>query len=333
MRDTFSRTGILLVNLGSPKEPSVAAVREYLKEFLSDPYVVPVPRLLWWIILHGWILNTRPAKSAEKYQLIWTNEGAPLIVHSQRQTSLLKGFLGQDGQHPAIALAMRYGKPAIAEMLSSLKEKGCTSILVIPLYPQYASSTTGSIMEVVQTWAKINKDIPKIHVVKDFYDFPPYIEALAQSIRDFWQKNALPDTSSRLLMSFHGMPQKRIDQGDPYLSHCMKTAALLAKRLSLPENTWSVSFQSRFGKGKWLQPDTASVLQSLGERGIKRVDIICPGFISDCLETLEEIAIEGKNTFLSSGGKEFNMIACLNEREDWIHALVELVRTQIKAYL
>lgn len=319
------KTAVLLVNLGTPDAPTPAALRRYLGEFLWDPRVVEIPRLLWWLILHGIILTTRPAKSAAKYAQIWTSEGSPLKVHTEKQAKLLRGLLGVRGQRDIIVeWAMRYAQPAVGEKLDRLVEQGCTRILIVPMYPQYANSTTASVMDAVAAWQKGRRDLPEIRAVRSFPAQPGYIAALAASVRQHWERVGRPDAATRLVMSFHGIPKRTVERGDPYQRECEETAHQLADALGLKEGQWLHTFQSRFGRAEWLQPYTQSTLEQLGASGTRRVDVICPGFVADCLETLEEIAIENKAAFLGAGGKEFNYIPCLNERDDWIAALADL---------
>ncbi len=325
-------TAILLVNLGTPEAPTTPAVRRYLKEFLFDPRVVEVPRAVWWLILNGIVLNARPKRSAAKYAAIWTPEGSPLKVHTERQAKLLRGFLGRAGHRVAVAYAMRYGQPSIPATLSRLKAEGCTRILLLPLYPQYSSSATASSFDAAFAWARSLRNQPEIRTVRSFADDPAYIKALAGSVLEHWTANGRPTSSYRLIMSFHGLPRFGLDQGDPYHCECHKTGRLLAEALNLRADEYQVCFQSRFGRARWLQPYTATTLAALGKDGVERVDVICPGFPADCLETLEEIAIEGKATFQHAGGREFHYIACLNERDDWIHALAALAATHLQGW-
>jgi ferrochelatase len=277
-------------------------VRRYLAEFLSDTRVVELPRVLWLPILHGFVLRTRPAKSAEKYRLIWTAEGSPLAVHTARQASLLAKKLGSP-----VRYAMRYGEPAVAAAL-----RGLENPVVIPLYPQYSRSTTESVIDVLP------KGMP---AVRDFHDHPAYISALSSSIERFWKERGRAD---RLVMSFHGLPQRSVDRGDPYQKQCLATAALLARELNLEKEQFAVTFQSRFGAAKWLQPYTEPSLVELARAGTRRIDVVCPGFVSDCLETLEEIDIAARAAFLAAGGAELRYIPCLNEAPEWIDALAEI---------
>ena len=330
---TPARCAVLLINLGTPEAPTAAALRPYLKEFLSDPRVVEIPRPIWWLILNGIILNTRPTASAEKYATVWTPEGSPLKVHTERQAKLLKGLLGQHGHaNLTVAWTMRYGKPSVPDVLTRLKAEGHTRILLVPLYPQYAGSTTATALDAAYGWLQKTRNQPEIRAVRNYHDHPGYIAALAASVREHWGANGRPDSGYRLLMSFHGVPRFTLDKGDPYHCECQKTGRLLAEALGLQPEQYRVTFQSRFGRAEWLQPYTAPTLEALGKEGVKRVDVICPGFVGDCLETLEEIAIEGKASFLNAGGKEYHYIPALNERDDWIAALADVVTTHLQGW-
>lgn len=323
------RPALLLTNLGSPDAPDAPAVRRYLAEFLSDRRVVDLPRLLWLPILHGIILNTRSAKSAAKYAQIWTPEGAPLKVHTERQAKLVKGLLGEGGRKDILVdWAMRYGHPSIPEVLDRLAASGATHILVLPLYPQYAGSTTGSTKDAVDAWRARQSSPPEIALLPDYHDDAGYIAALAASVREHWQAHG---RGEKLVMSFHGIPQKAIDEGDPYAQQCETTARLLATALGLPAESWLLTFQSRFGPAQWLEPYTQPTLERLAREGVRRVDVLCPGFAADCLETLEEIAMECRQAFLAAGGREFHYIPCLNERPDWIAALAQLALKHLPA--
>jgi ferrochelatase len=324
------RTAVLLVNLGTPEAPTATALRRYLKQFLWDPRVVEIPRPIWWLILHGIILPLRPAKSAAKYAKIWMQDGSPLKVHTERQAKLLKGWLGEAGAAEiVVAWAMRYGQPSIASALDQFKRDGVERVLIVPLYPQYAASTSASVMDDVADWLKRSRNPPELRFIKHFHDHPGYIAALAASVREHWQTNGRPD---KLVMSFHGLPRRALDLGDPYYCECQKTGRLLAEALELAEKNYLITFQSRFGKAQWLQPYTQATLEKLGADGTARVDVICPGFVADCLETLEEIGLECKAAFLSSSGKEFHYIPCVNERPDWIAALRDLVSTHLSGW-
>jgi ferrochelatase len=325
------KTGILLVNLGTPDAPTAPAVRRYLKEFLGDPRVVEIPRAIWWLILNGIILNTRPKKSAAKYAKVWLKEGSPLRVYTERQTSLLQGYLSQRTKAPfVVEHAMRYGTPSIPGALRKLKEQNCQRILVVPMYPQYAASTTATVTDIVYRELQQMRNTPALRTIRNFHDHTGYIRALANSIDGYWVKNGRPE---KLLMSFHGLPRYTLDKGDPYHCECLKTGRLLAQQLGLQPDQYAVSFQSRFGKAEWLQPYTTATLKELGKQKTRRVDVICPGFVADCLETLEEIAMEGKEDFQHAGGGEYHYIPCLNDRNDWMHALTDLVMENLHGWL
>jgi ferrochelatase len=323
------RTAILLVNLGTPESPTPGALRRYLAQFLSDPRVIEIPRLVWWPILHGIILRTRPAKSAAKYASIWTKHGSPLRVWTQKQTALLQGFLGEQGHQVIVEHAMRYGEPAVGKQLDALKAKGVQRVLVVPLYPQYCAATTASVMDEVFAWAKRTRAIPELRHINHFHDDAGYLSALVESVQQHWKQSG---KGGKLVMSFHGMPHRTLLLGDPYHCECLKTARLLAERLGLEEKDYVVTFQSRFGKAKWLEPYTEPTLRALATQGEQRVDVICPGFVSDCIETLEEIAMEGRQAFLNSGGKEFNYIPCLNDRMSWVRALSDLALRHLQGW-
>ncbi|OFZ66425.1 MAG: ferrochelatase [Betaproteobacteria bacterium RBG_16_56_24] len=325
------KTGILLINLGTPDAPTPKAVRAYLKEFLSDPRVVEIPRALWWLILNGVILNTRPKKSAAKYAAVWMPEGSPLRVHTEMQAVLLQGYLGERTKAPFVVdYAMRYGNPSISSVLRKLKEQNCQRILIVPMYPQYAASSTATAFDIVFGELQQMRNTPALRTIKSFHDNAGYIKALANNINEYWMKNGRPE---KLLMSFHGLPQFSLDKGDPYHCECHKTSRLLAQELGLKPEQYTLSFQSRFGKAEWLKPYTAATLKEMGRKKIKRLDVVCPGFVADCLETLEEIALEGKEDFQHAGGGEYRYIPCLNERNDWMHALAELVMDNLHGWL
>lgn len=323
-------TGILLCNLGTPEAATAPALRRYLAEFLSDPRVIEIPRAAWLPILHGVILRTRPARSAAKYQGIWLPEGSPLMVWSRKQAVLLRGYLGERGLDASVRLAMRYGQPSVASQLDALKARGCTRVLVLPLYPQYSGTTTGSVIDAVAAWAQHVRHVPELRFVNRFHDDDGYIRALTKRVHGHWQSHGRPD---RLLMSFHGVPQRVVDRGDPYYGQCLETAQLLAQRLALRDGEWQVTFQSRFGRARWVGPATLHALQELGGAGTRRVDVICPGFVSDCLETLEEISIEGKAAFVAAGGGELHYLTALNDHPAWMNALSDLVQTHLAGWV
>ena len=324
------RSAVLLVNLGTPDAPTATALRRYLAQFLWDPRVVEIPRPLWWLILNGVILRTRPAKSAAKYQSIWTEAGSPLLTWTLRQAELLESGLRARGHHQLIVrAAMRYGSPSIASTLDALATEGVTRLLVLPLYPQYAAATTASSIDAVTDWARQHRRVPELRFINRYHDEPAYIAALAQSVQTHWARHG---RGQKLVMSFHGVPARSLALGDPYHCECHKTARLLANALGLHKEQYTLTFQSRLGRAKWLEPYTEPSLIAMAKAGVKRVDVVCPGFTSDCLETLEEIAIEGKAAFLTAGGKEFHYIPCLNGEPDWISALTQIVQTHLQGW-
>lgn len=326
----IAKTAILLVNLGTPDAPEPQALKRYLREFLWDQRVVEIPRPLWWLILNVFILNTRPKQSAEKYRAIWTKDGSPLAVHTAAQAKLVSGYLRSLVKSPLVVdYAMRYGNPSVHAVMTRLREQGADRILVLPMYPQAAASSTGSAFDAVFDAVRRMRNVPALRIVRSFHDHPRYIAALAQSIKDHWMTNGRGD---KLVMSFHGVPQFHLEQGDPYHCECHKTGRLVAEALGLPKDRWLVTFQSRFGRAEWLKPYTQQTLESLAGEGVKRVDVMCPGFVADCLETLEEIAIENKAAFLGAGGKEFSYIPCLNERDDWIKALCHIAAENLHGW-
>lgn len=330
------KVGILLANLGTPDEPTGAALRPYLKQFLSDRRIIEIPRVIWWFILNLIILNTRPKKSAEKYEKIWLKEGSPLLVYAQRQAMKLQGFLGQKIKSPfKIEIGMTYGNPSMQSAVEKLKAAHCDRILIIPMYPQYAASSTAAALDAVWRVLLKMRNVPAIRTVKHYHDHPAYIEALAKHVNAYWMINRRPnfDQSEKLVMSFHGVPKFHLLKGDPYHCECHKTARLLAEALSLKEGQYQVAFQSRFGKQEWLQPYLAPLLEALGKAQTKRVDVICPGFSSDCLETLEEIAMEGKHIFTTAGGDEYNYIPALNDSDAWIHALTAIALENLHGWV
>ncbi len=317
------KLGILLVNLGSPDQPTTSAVRRYLAEFLWDPRVVEFPRLPWWLVLHGIILRLRPARTARKYAKVWSDQGSPLVATTLLQTravelQLHKRFRG----NVLVDFAMRYGKPSIHSSLEALRRAGARRLLVLPLYPQYSATTTASVFDAVTAVLARWRWLPDLRFINHYHDHDKYISALASSIREHWAQHARGQT---LLFSFHGIPQRYFDLGDPYFCHCQKTARLVAEKLALTANEWMVVFQSRFGRTPWLQPYCDQTLAALPAQGIKSVDMICPGFSADCLETLEEINIDNRQQFLHAGGEQYQYIPALNVREDHVAALCEVL--------
>ena len=337
LHDRTPKLGVLLVNLGTPDAPTPAAVRRYLAEFLADPRVVEIPAVAWRPLLHGVVLRVRPAKSAQRYASIWTKDGSPLAVHTNKQRVLLSGSLGQrmkslglDPEGIVVEQAMRYGKPSVARGIDRLRAASCERMLVVPMYPQYAASTTGSVVDAVGAHLATLRRVPGLRVVDTFHDHPAYIGALAALVNEYWMKHGRPE---HLVLSFHGLPKRSLTRGDPYHCYCQATARLLARELGLESTQWTLSFQSRFGRGRWLEPYTASVLARLGAKRLRRVDVFAPGFVADCLETLEELAIEGKHTYQAAGGGDYDVIACLNEHPRWIAALADIVVANLQGWL
>ena len=329
--DDVPPIGILITNLGTPDAPTPAALRRYLKEFLWDPRVVELPRWVWWPILNGLVLRLRPARSAHAYNQIWTNEGSPLLVNSRSQQAALREvFEARLGERAVVALGMRYGSPSIADALNGLKSKGVQRLLVLPLYPQYSASTTAStfdkVSQILTTW----RQLPEVRFITHYFDNPAYIQAVADSIREHWEQYGRAD---RLLFSFHGMPKSTMEAGDPYYDQCIKTADLVVRHLGLADGQWYVTFQSRFGYAEWLRPYTMDTLKEWGQAGVKGVDVICPGFSADCLETLEEIAMQNREAFLAAGGESYHYIPALNHRPDHIHALTGIILQHINGWL
>ncbi|MBE8167792.1 MAG: ferrochelatase [Shewanella sp.] len=321
-----NKKAVLLINLGTPDEPTTSAVRRYLAEFLADSRVVEIPKLLWNIILHGIILRTRPAKSAALYQQIWTEAGSPLLAISKQQASKLQVCLDDQELNTDVYLAMRYGNPSIPEALKKMHQSGVDNITVLPLYPQYAAPTTGSSFDAIskelQTW----RYLPSLHFINTYHDHPDYIKALSASITEDIKSNGKP---KKLVFSYHGMPERNLKLGDPYYCFCMKTTRLVVELLGLSKQDYTVCFQSRFGKAKWLTPYTDVTLAELANLGVDDVAVICPAFSADCLETLEEIQQENRLVFEEAGGKSYRYIAALNDNE--LH--IEMMSNLVKPYL
>jgi ferrochelatase len=327
---TPQRLGILVANLGTPDAPDTRSVRKYLAEFLWDPRVVEVPRPIWWLILHLVILRVRPSRSAHAYEKVWTPEGSPLLVWTHRQAAALAARLSEQlGAPPRVEVGMRYGSPSIPEALRKLRDQDVRRLLVLPLYPQYSGSTTASVFDAVadelQTW----RWLPELRFVNDYHDDPGYIAALAASVREYW---ASQGRSAHLVLSFHGVPQRYLKAGDPYHCACQKTGRMLAEALGLGPEDWSLSFQSRVGREEWLRPYTDEHLGLLARNGTASVDVVCPGFSADCLETLEEIAMQNAELFEEAGGERLVYIPALNDRPDHIAALANLVNRHIQGW-
>ncbi len=323
--------GILLTNLGTPQAPKKGALRVYLKEFLSDPRVVEVPRLLWWFILHGVILNIRPARSAASYRSVWTERGSPLLFHTQDQADALRETMTQQfGDRVIVEFAMRYGTPSIPDVLQTMLQRGVRKLLVLPLYPQYSGATTGSTFDALAANFTQRRWLPELRFVSHYHDHPAYISAVAASVRAYREKHG---SAEKLLFSYHGVPQSYLDEGDPYHCECLKTSRLVATELGLTETDYLTTFQSRFGRQEWLKPYTDMTLKGLPAQGIKAVQVICPGFAADCLETLEELAVENRDYFLAAGGERYEYIPCLNSSPQHVAALATIATEHLSGWL
>lgn len=324
------RTGVLVVNLGTPEAPTARALRPYLRQFLGDPRVIEWPAWLWKPILNGIILNVRPRKSARLYASIWTDQGSPLLVYSQSIVGQIRTALQQEwGDAIQVELAMRYGRPSIVERLEAMRQANVQRLLVLPLFPQYSATTTATIFDVVFDELKRWRWMPELRTITGYHDHPLYIRAVAESVRRLWADAGRPD---KLLFSFHGIPKSYFEKGDPYYCFCHKTARLVAEELELTQEMYEVCFQSRFGPEEWLQPYTDKTLEAWAKRGIERVHALCPGFAVDCLETLEEIAEENREVFLEAGGKEHRYIPCLNDGEDQVALILDLIRSNLHGW-
>ena len=317
-------TGVVLVNLGTPAAPTTSAVRRYLAEFLADPRVVELPRWLWRLVLHGYVLRVRPRRSAAKYRAIWTSEGSPLATWTERLVARVRTALDPEGARPlAVVAAMRYGEPALARVLRELSGRGLRRLLVVPLYPQYSATTTASVFDAVARELSRWRAVPELRFVQGYHDDPGWVDAVAERIREHWMR---APRGERLVFSFHGIPQRGFERGDPYHCLCHASARAIAARLGLSPHEWTLGFQSRVGRARWLEPATIDTLAALARDGVRRVDVVCPGFAVDCLETLEEIAIENRAAFLAAGGERFDYVPALNDSDAHVAALAALVR-------
>ena len=326
-----ARVGVLLTNLGTPEAPQKKQLRRYLKQFLSDPRVVEIPRLLWWFILNGVILNIRPARSAASYRKVWTEQGSPLLFHTRAQAEALQARMAQQfGEQVIVDFAMRYGTPSIPDVLQSMLDKGVRKLVVLPLYPQYSGSTSASTFDAVAEDFTRRRWLPELRFVSHYHDHTAYIAALAQSIRDYRAEHGSAD---KLVFSYHGVPQRYLTEGDPYHCECLKTSRLIAEELALPEESYVTTFQSRFGREPWLQHYTDETLKALAGQDVNSVQVVCPGFASDCLETLEEIAIENRDYFLGAGGENFAYIPCLNSSSGHIACLDTIITEQLAGWI
>jgi protoporphyrin/coproporphyrin ferrochelatase len=331
---TSHRVAVLLINLGTPDAPTPRAVRRYLAQFLSDPRVVEIPAVIWQPLLRAAILPLRGRSSAKKYAAVWMPEGSPLRVHTEKQTEALRHLLHSNEYPVIVEYAMRYGTPGIAAMLNQLKLAGAERVLLMPMYPQYSASTTATAFDEAFAAFRRMRNQPEVRTVRHYADHPAYIRALGEQVRRYWAAHGRPDfpAGDRLVLSFHGVPKRTLDLGDPYHDQCRQTATLLMTELGLTPSECLVTFQSRFGRAEWLQPYTAPTLHELGAAGVRRVDVFCPGFTADCLETIEEIGMEARAEFLHAGGKEFHRIACLNASPAWIAALGEIIAQHLQGW-
>lgn len=325
------KVGVLLANLGTPDAPTAKALKPYLKQFLHDRRVIEIPRFIWCWILHCIILVVRPKKSAEKYASIWTKDGSPLMVYANKQKVLLSEKLAQRIQSPvSIALGMSYGNPSIKSAIEKLKADRCNKILVFPLYPQYAASSTAAAFDSVWKTLLKMRNVPAIRTIKHYHDHPAYVQAMADHIQSYWTQHGKP---SKLIMSFHGIPKFHVEKGDPYYCECKKSGRLIAEALGLISDDYEIVFQSRFGKQEWLKPYLAETLKTLGQKNVARIDVVCPGFSSDCLETLEEIAMEGQEIFQENGGGDYHYIPALNENDAWIEAMCKISMENLQGWV
>ncbi len=325
------KVGVLITNLGTPEAPEPGALRRYLKEFLSDPRVVEVPRLIWWLVLNLVILRIRPARSAKAYAKVWTDEGSPLMLYTRRQAQKLALALAKEhGDSLVVDFAMRYGNPAIGDVIDNMLSRGVRKLVVLPLYPQYSATTTASTFDAVAKDFSKRRWLPELRFVSHYHDYPGYIQAVANKIRAHWQAHGRAD---KLVLSYHGVPMRYLKNGDPYHCECHKTSRLVAQALGLSEQDYLTTFQSRFGREEWLKPYTDHSLQALAGQGVRSVQVVCPGFSADCLETIEEIDMENRDYFIQAGGERFEYIPCLNDDDDHIQLLKTLVVENIHGWL
>jgi len=324
------KIGVLITNLGTPDAPTKTDLKKYLREFLSDPRVVEIPRLLWWVILNLFILNVRPRRSAKAYSTVWTERGSPLLFHTQDQADALRMKLKQTyGENIVVEFAMRYGSPSVDSVIDEMLQQGVRKLLVLPLYPQYCASTTASTFDAVVASLAKKRLIPELRFINHYHDFPEYIQAVADKIGQHWAINGKAD---KLIFTYHGIPKRYLLNGDPYHCECYKTSRLLAENLGLNEKEYLVSFQSRFGREEWLQPYTDKTLIALPEQGVKSVQLVCPGFSADCLETIEEIDVENRDYFMQAGGERYEYIKALNAESDHIDMMAKLLEQHLQGW-
>lgn len=325
-----AKVGVLLTNLGTPDAPTTSALRRYLKEFLSDPRVVEAPRFIWWLVLNLVILTIRPRRSAAAYKTVWTDEGSPLLIHTKAQAEKVRAQLTDIyGDDVVVEFAMRYGNPSVDSVIESMLKQGVTKLVVLPLYPQYSATTTASTFDAIAQSLTKRRAIPELRFIKNYHDYQPYIDALANKIDEHWQQHGRAD---KLIFSYHGIPKRYLTNGDPYHCECYKTSRLVAEKLGLNEDEYMTTFQSRFGREEWLKPYTDHTLQALPNQGVKSLQVVCPGFSSDCLETIEEIGEENRDYFLEAGGERFEYIEALNSDESHINALTQLIESNISGW-
>lgn len=324
------KLGVLITNLGTPDAPTKAALKPYLKEFLSDPRVVEVPRLIWWFVLNGIILNIRPKRSAHAYSTVWTEKGSPLLYHTQDQKNAIEANLKKKiGDHVVVEFAMRYGQPSVKNVLDTMFAQGVRKLVVLPLYPQYCASTVGSTFDAIADYLKQKRWVPELRFINHYCDFAPYIQAKAAKINAHWDTHGRAD---KLIFSYHGIPKRYLNNGDPYFCQCHKTSRLLADALGLSSDDYLTTFQSRFGREEWLKPYTDETLKSLPSKGVKSVQVVCPGFSSDCLETIEEIGVENRDYFMESGGERYEYIPCLNADQAHTDCLTQLISEHLQGW-
>jgi len=324
------KIGILITNLGTPEAPTKQALKPYLKQFLSDPRVVEVPKLIWWFVLNGVILNIRPKRSAQAYSTVWSDEGSPLLVHTKNQAAgIAKRFAEKYGSDVVLEYAMRYGQPSVENALNSLLNQGARKVVVLPLYPQYCASTTGSTFDAIANDFTQRRWLPELRFINQYHDNNEYIQCIANSIKAHWKTHERAD---KLIFSYHGIPKRYLLNGDPYHCQCYKTSRLVAQALNLQADEYTTTFQSRFGREEWLKPYTDHTLKAMPKEGIKSVQMICPGFSADCLETIEEIGEENREYFMENGGERYEYIPALNDSTEHLDMLFSLLESNIQGW-
>lgn len=324
------KVGVLVTNLGTPQAPTKQALKPYLKQFLSDPRVVEVPKLIWWFVLNGIILNLRPKRSAAAYATVWVDEGSPLLVHTKNQAKgLAERFASKWGDDVVVEYAMRYGQPSVENAITSLLDKGARKIVVLPLYPQYCASTTGSTFDALANDFTQRRWLPELRFINQYHDHQAYVECVANSIKEHWQTHGRAD---KLVFSYHGIPKRYLMNGDPYHCQCHKTTRLVAEHLGLAKHEYMTTFQSRFGREEWLKPYTDETFKALPAQGVKSLQVICPGFSSDCLETIEEIGEENREYFMENGGERYEYIESLNDSDPHLDMLFDLLEQHMHGW-